>query len=175
MSIVLINSHDGRCSYKLYSGIFRLVCSNGAIVGWTKYIVRLTHRWHSSWEVQMLTRTIADSSSEIADRIDVLKKRMLLPDEKTQFAKDTLKMLYKRTGDKTRLQHVDEILIPKRDEDIGDSVWTVMNVIQENGMRGYVYNDKRLGQRKGRVMTSIAREVQFNTDITQLAWERFGT
>lgn len=30
--IVLVNSHDGNCSYQFMAGIFRLVCSNGLIV-----------------------------------------------------------------------------------------------------------------------------------------------
>ena len=27
--IVLVNSHDGSCTYQLHTGLFRLVCSNG--------------------------------------------------------------------------------------------------------------------------------------------------
>jgi len=41
--IVLINSHDGLSSYRLMAGLYRLVCSNGLIVGSEYGEVRVKH------------------------------------------------------------------------------------------------------------------------------------
>ena len=35
--VILINSHDGTSAYKLYSGIFRVVCTNGLVVLLSEY------------------------------------------------------------------------------------------------------------------------------------------
>ena len=42
--IVLINSHDGLSSYRLMSGIYRLICSNGLIAGNTYEQVKIRHQ-----------------------------------------------------------------------------------------------------------------------------------
>ncbi len=42
--IVLINSHDGLSSYRLMSGVYRLVCSNGLVAGYSYGDIRVRHQ-----------------------------------------------------------------------------------------------------------------------------------
>jgi hypothetical protein len=42
--IVLVNSHDGTSSYQLRAGIYRIVCSNGLIVGTDAFCQRIRHQ-----------------------------------------------------------------------------------------------------------------------------------
>jgi Domain of unknown function (DUF932) len=37
LELVLMNSHDGGCAFRLYAGVFRLVCSNGLVVSDASY------------------------------------------------------------------------------------------------------------------------------------------
>src|SRR5579863_8630376 len=42
--LILTNSHDGLSSYKLQSGLYRLVCSNGMVAGENHCEVRVKHQ-----------------------------------------------------------------------------------------------------------------------------------
>ena len=42
--IILLNSHDGTCSYQMLAGMFRFVCSNGLVCGDTVADVRVPHK-----------------------------------------------------------------------------------------------------------------------------------
>ena len=51
IEVVMINSHNGSCSYQLMAGIFRLVCTNGLIVGARIAAINIRHMGHTGEEV----------------------------------------------------------------------------------------------------------------------------
>jgi len=65
--LVLINSHDGLSSYRLMSGIYRLVCSNG-LVAWTKLNeVRVRHQGDILGDVIDGTYRVIASAKEMLE------------------------------------------------------------------------------------------------------------
>ena len=173
MSIWLINSHDGKCSYNIVSGIFRVICTNGLVVGWEQYAVRLTHRWYSPEKVYEISRNICEQGTQIAENIHDLRLVTLSEIDRYRLACEALDIAYRLRTPKNR-PNVDahDLLLPCREEkeDIR-TLWMTYNIIQENIMSGVVFTDKFGKKRKARKMTSIARDLDFNRRFSQYVWD----
>ncbi|WP_343028662.1 DUF932 domain-containing protein, partial [Akkermansia muciniphila] len=69
IEVVMINSHNGRCSYQLMAGIFRLVCTNGLIVGARIAAINIRHMGHAGDEVIAASLQLASETPRIKDDI----------------------------------------------------------------------------------------------------------
>ena len=68
--IVLTNSHDGKASFKLIAGIFRLVCSNGLIVADSTLMSHnIRHIGYTDQAVRLAVESICDSVPQVASKI----------------------------------------------------------------------------------------------------------
>ena len=65
IEVVMINSHNGSCSYQLMAGIFRLVCTNGLIVGARIAAINIRHMGHTGEEVIAASLRLAEELSLI--------------------------------------------------------------------------------------------------------------
>jgi hypothetical protein len=63
-----------------------------------------------------------------------------------------------------------DILMPVRDEDNGDDLWTVFNVCQEKLIKGgFQSTGKNNKSRKQRSITSIKKDIEYNQQLWNLA------
>ena len=69
IEVVMINSHNGSCSYQLMAGIFRLVCTNGLIVGARIAAINIRHMGHAGDEVIAASLQLASETPRIKDGI----------------------------------------------------------------------------------------------------------
>jgi hypothetical protein len=132
--IVVTNSHNCSCSFKMQLGVFRIVCANGLVSG-NDLVEPLKIRHVGEWTEEELETKIAAflTGTEVIEReIDRLKKRELTNFELVSLAYKTLG-LRKTTTLKTPLE---ELLRPLREEDKGQTAWTVLNLLQEKAVRG---------------------------------------
>lgn len=169
MSVLLINSHDATCAYRLITGIFRIVCSNGLVVGWRQCVARLSHIGHDEGEVEKLSEGIAQSSSQIAKDIDRLRDCTLTSAQEHMYAQQALKLFYRHRTNKDRVD-ISGVLNRHRQEDDDKTLWNVYNVVQENCMNGLHYKTKKGQRRKAKAITSIQREVGFNKQLAEYTW-----
>lgn len=174
--ILLINSHDGRSSWQLRGGIFRVVCSNGLIVSSGNFgAVNIRHIGHSYEDVISASLKITERMPAIQEKITEMKSVELAPERRHEMAHFAAKLL----GGKTQLHNPLDLLTPRRYSDDGRSLWTTFNVIQENLVRGGLaisgenrsrdtYYSRRAPTRS-RQITSINRDIFVNTRLWALA------
>jgi hypothetical protein len=176
-SIVLINSHDGTCAYRIYAGVFRVVCTNGMIFGQTQYSVKLIHRWNPQDLVQAISYQIIENMTRIADDIHTMKHIVLTPQEQLRMAEFAIDLLNQDSYNQNRTVRSipnESLLQRHRAEDQDNSLWVMYNVIHENSLKGFKYCDEKNGKKRScRKITSIQRELWFNSNLYQYVYELY--
>ena len=56
--LILTNSHDGGSAFRLFSGVYRMVCMNGLVVGETFGEFAVRHSHHTLGEVMQAAQKI---------------------------------------------------------------------------------------------------------------------
>jgi hypothetical protein len=131
--IVIVNSHDGSSSYRIYPGWFRLLCWNGMIVGETGTTYAVPHKGdvrdqviEGAYQVLGYTQRVGETRSQLA-------ATELTSAEQSAYAEAALTL---RWPDRTPPISSDQILRPRRTSDSGNDLWTTFNRVQEHLMRG---------------------------------------
>lgn len=160
--LVLVNSHNGACSYQLSAGIFRLVCSNGLVIKSADFgCVNIRHEGHSIDEVVAASLNIASKFNEIYPVVDEMKKIRLNPSQVTMFALQSAKIKF---GDK-KFEGVRQLVEPLRQEDADNTLWNVFNRAQENLIRG----GRKVTQRVMQPVERIEEAIRINGSLWELA------
>ena len=172
--IILTNSHDGFNSFKFMVGLFRLVCSNGLVVC-SNEMVNMSIR-HVNYDFEALRLVVTNAIEQvpnIVNTMNTMKKTILSDDNKKELAMAVVK-IRKELDDNQKID-IDEktimdILMPVRDEDNGDDLWTVFNVCQEKLIKGGFQSiGKNNKSRKQRSITSIKKDIDYNQQLWNLA------
>ena len=170
--IVLVNSHDGTSSYKLMSGIFRLVCSNGMVVGTGNGFdeVRVKHQGDVKRQVIDGCIEILGHLPEVRHQVENFSQLRLTEGEQIAFA--TAAIAVKYDGEKAAPFSADRLLTVKRAEDANPNLWNTLNTIQENVIRGgvgYVLRDGN-GHLKQYRRTRPVEGIDQNVKINRALW-----
>jgi hypothetical protein len=176
--IILTNSHDGLQAFKFSVGIFRLVCSNGLVVADEKFSdFKIRHKGYTFAE---LRDVVAQAVKDLPNKVEVLNKmrnKILTQDEKQKLALDAMLIRAGITPDSDKAKKfeydeetIEDILEPKRNEDKGDDLWKVFNVIQEKITQGEFHAAlKGAKVRKVRKIKSFEKDLQVNKELFKLA------
>ena len=172
--IILTNSHDGFNSFKFLVGMFRLVCSNGLIVGDNEMVnMSIKHINYDFEALRDIVKTAIEQVPNIVCQMNSMKNTILSEDEKVELAKSVVK-IRKGVEDDEKFEIDEEtimdILDPQRKEDKGDDLWTVFNICQEKMIKGE-YSDigSNNKPRKQRKITSIKKDIDFNQKLWVIA------
>lgn len=164
--IVLINSHDGKSSYQLKAGLYRLICSNGLVVGNDLINQRVLHKGNIVHDVIEKTAMITHSLPEVLETMQEWKNIQLDNYERLALA-DSARAL-KWDDDQESIKPA-QLLTPKRQADDKRDVWTTFNVIQEHLIRGGLRYRKENGQRQStRGVNSVTENARLNTALWKL-------
>lgn len=170
--IILTNSHDGFNSFKFMVGLFRLVCSNGLILG--DKLADMSIR-HINYDFNELRHVVAASIEQVTKHISAMNqmhKTLLTEEQKKELAMRAIRM---RKGDddfQVPQDSIEEILTPRRSEDATDSLWHVFNVIQENLIKGGFQMPSANGKmRKQRPIKGIVKDIDINQRLFNCAEE----
>ena len=176
--IIMTNSHDGLQAFKFSVGIFRLVCSNGLVVADEKFSdFKIRHKGYTFAE---LRDVVAQAVKDLPNKVEVLNKmrtKILTKDEKQKLALDAMLIRAGITPDSDKAKKfeydeetIEDILEPKRNEDKGDDLWKVFNVIQEKITQGEFHAAlKGAKVRKVRKIKSFEKDLQVNKELFKLA------
>lgn len=172
--LLLTNSHDGTSSVVLQLGFFRYVCSNGLVVG--RNIIEPIKVKHSGADFDerliVAINNIVAQAEKLTASIGRLKSKTLTNSEILNFQREALQ---KRLGDNVKIQSFSMSI--NRPEDTANDIFTVMNVIQENLIRGgarVVVKDEN-GNSKDkavRKISSLITESEINTMLWDMAEQR---
>jgi len=170
--IVVVNSHDRSSGYQLYAGIFRMVCSNGMIVqDMDMGSMSVRHVGLSTDKIIEASYEVIKEFPQIESRITAMQSVKLLPNQRVEFATKALAL---RFPDGAPFKP-DKLLSSWRSEDQGSSLWSTLNVVQENLMRGgqrtLTMNQETNRFRRGtvRAVKSIATDLKLNRGVWALA------
>jgi len=138
--VVLMNSHDGSSGFKLWMGIFRMVCCNGMIISDNVMgQVSVSHRSNAA-------QIVGDQSIGFMGQID------------------------QRWGnDRPEGLDHNSLLIARRFGDAGSSLWNTLNRIQENVIKGGVNLNRSRRQSSTRVLRSVGDDARINAKLWEAA------
>jgi len=173
VEILLFNSHDRTKSFSISAGIFRFVCANGLVVSESVYeSYKIKHLGDRDNDVADAIRSITAIKPKLMAKINTLSSIQLSQLEKETFAKLSIPL---RFEEHLQVNHQD-LLIPHREEDCKDDLYTTLNIIQENLIRGNVSGINKETTRRftSKEIKSITTDTQINRGIWELA-ERIAT
>ena len=172
--IILTNSHDGFNSFKFMVGLFRLVCSNGLVVGTDEFAnMAIRHINYDFETLRDVVKTTIDGIPGIICKMNEMKNTVLSEDEKKELAASVVK-IRKNIPEEEKFD-IDEatimdILQPNRSEDAGDDLWTVFNICQEKMIKGgFSATNAENKTRKQRAISSIKKDMDFNQKLWDVA------
>jgi len=129
-SITIENSCNGAKPLNIHLGVFRLVCSNGAVRKNTVEEQSIRHTEFNKLSLESFINKINNKSQLMLNEINRLKQHTLTNDEMRELAFQAAKLRYSK--DELHEISLDDILRVNRNEDEGNDVWTVFNRIQES-------------------------------------------
>ena len=172
--IILINSHDGASSYQMLAGVFRFVCCNGLVCGSVSNDIRIPHKGDVQDEVIDGAFRVLDDFEAVDASTDGMKSLTLSDDEERAFATAALALRYgeRSEGQPPAPITVEQLIEARRPEDLGHSLWTTFQRVQENALRGGQPGRSRQGRHiRTREVASIDRGVSLNRALWVLAEE----
>jgi hypothetical protein len=165
--LLLTNSHDGTSCIELQLGFFRMVCSNGLVICTNLVpMIKLRHTG-ADLDERLIAAidTMVAQAGKISESIDKLKAITLSPAQVKAFQLEALEF---RTESK-----VESFNMPiHRREDHALDLFTVMNVVQENLIRGGAHALRTT--KDGKVINKAVRKlnsIQAQTNLNVKLWE----
>ena len=169
--IIVVNSHDGSSSARVMGGVFRFVCSNGLVIGNIAQREVVRHTGDAAADLIHRMRQLAKNTTALYQSIDRWSKIDLSKSQRQEFARFAAQL---RWGDASRFEAEDLLEVRRTEDDRGD-LWTTFNRVQENTVRGGITGMSRSGRAAtSRPLSDIARSVDYNAALWQLAEEFAG-
>jgi hypothetical protein len=183
--VVLINAHDGTSAYKLLSGIFRMICTNGLITFERNMgELNIPHKGNVIHQVIEGSFQIIENARKSLETVETWSNLRLTAGEQNAFAEAAHSLRFADAdGTIDTPITASQLLTPRRmaDRDAAGSwsrpapdLYRTMNVVQENAIKGGL-SARRPGERNsGRMVTTrevrgIDQDVRLNRALWQLA------
>jgi hypothetical protein len=172
--VVIVNSHDGSTSIKFLIGIFRMVCSNGLIVGQTFGGVSIRHVGDVWTKIDKGLDDIRDRLPLIGESIERFQSVKLTESQVFEYTREAVKLIVPENSVNVNLSSA---LRVRRSEDSQSDLWTVFNRLQESALRGGVKYQTETKDVNGlvtiknntsRTIKSIDRQVEVNKGLWDL-------
>lgn len=169
--VIIVNSHDGTSAYQMFAGMLRFVCTNSMIAGERFEEVRVPHKGGIQNQIIEGVYTVAEDFPRLIDASETMKDTRLSSDEQRVLAEASLVARY---GEDESPVRPDQIIAPRRREDVGQSLWSTFNVIQENMIRGGLDGcrtnaEGRIRRSQTRAINGIDQNVGLNRALWTLA------
>ncbi len=169
VDLVLYNSHDRGCAFKLITSVYRLICENGLMVA--SEFANFSHK-HIGFKPDDFVHSageIAAAAGTIADRVDEMKVIEMTPDERGVFAQAAHSLVYDEPEQAPIQPH--QLLEERRYDDKGKDLWTAFNLVQENLIKGGLKGKKRdANGRMRRTTTRPVKALDRNIKLNQALW-----
>lgn len=168
VELLLFNSHDRSKAFSISAGIFRFVCANGLVISDSLFeTYKIKHLGERDNDVATAIENITAIKSKIIDKVKNFESICLSQVEKESFAKSSIPL---RFEEHLEIDHKD-LLLPHREEDFKDDLYTTLNVIQENLLRGNISGVNKQTKRKftSKEITSISKDTTVNKGLWDMA------
>ena len=170
--VLLTNSHDGKNAFTFTAGLFRMICENGLVISTTQFEdVKMRHMGYSFEELQVKIKEMVEKLPLTVESMNKMQATELGQDEMVSFAKKAIATRFKEDELKRIKIDFQELLNPTRDEDMGNDLWSVFNVVQEKIIDGdfeYIAGTK---VRKARQIKNFKQDQRINKELFDVALE----
>ncbi len=169
VELLLFNSHDRTKAFTISAGIYRYVCSNGLVIADSVFeSYKIKHLGDRDNDVENAVARIVAIKPKLLKKVNVFENIILNQSEKEAFVKNALPL---RFDNYLELNDANDLLIPLRDEDRKDDLYTTLNVLQENllfsNIKGY---NKDTGRKfTSKKITSISKDTEINKGLWSIA------
>jgi len=169
--VIVLDSHDGSSPLKTLVGAVSFACMNGVIAGDFLYARSYIHHTPELMSQVRLDLDDLDNATErLIQRIAKMREYRTTYAERILLADTAVKSRYgdKRDGSfvadvRQQMTHV------RRNEDEGSDLYTAMNVVQENILRGGGYYTHNNRVQHIRAITQVDRNVHINQALWRCA------
>jgi hypothetical protein len=171
--VVLLNSHDKSSAYQLHCGLFRLVCSNGMVVADATFErISIKHSGFNPASVIEASFKVLGAVPDIMNKVQLFQDRILTDAERLALA--TGAATYRWEDPNKAPVNPSMLLNPRRYGDGAKDLWTTLNTVQENIIRGGQRDCSRRrpdGSRmsKSRAIKGIDEDMKLNKALWQMA------
>lgn len=165
--IIVSNSHEGSSAMSIMGGYFRFICSNGLIAGDMLATHKVYHRGSGRLDDMVIdgcTRVL-DDVQQITNTIDRWTGTTVTREMAFDYANRALALRWEEG--KAPVQAAD-LLRMRRSQDRGNSAWHLLNIVQENLIRGGQTGRNANG---GRMTTRAISGVDQTVDINRNLWD----
>lgn len=171
VEMLLINSHDGKSSFRFEAGIFRMVCSNGLVIKSNDMgSLNIRHMWY---DFSTLQDTIKDISEKVPDHMSSVSRMKgihMTKDDMESFASQSALMRFptQNVVNIKDIVDIENLLTPVRKEDEDNTLWNTFNRVQEKIINGnFTYHIDK--ERKARAIKGLQSRLKINQDMWELA------
>jgi Domain of unknown function (DUF932) len=171
--VVLLNSHDKSSAYQLHCGLFRLVCSNGMVVADASFQrISIKHSGFNPDSVIDASFKVLSAVPDIMNMVRLFQDRVLTDAERLALA--TGAATYRWEDPNKAPVSPSMLLNPRRFGDGAKDLWTTLNTLQENLVRGGQRDHSRRrpdGRRmhKSRAIKGIDEDLRLNKALWHMA------
>lgn len=163
--IYLINDHCGCRPVQWEQGIFRLVCSNGLVIK-SQDMGGFKER-HLKYDLEGIKLIVDEKVQQMEAAVKKINQwvtRQMTEREMYQFATEALAL--RLEGDRLPERYeILGVLEARRPIDAQKNLWTVMNVVQENIIKGGF----SLNEREARAIKNPIKDFNINQSLWQIA------
>ena len=169
-SLLLINSHDGSTAVRFEMGVFRMVCSNGLVIKSKDFGgFKMKHMGYTFEDLRTYINNMVKELPTVVANLNKFSQVEMTPEQQREFA---IKAVEARFGEEKQLhdEEIKNLLSAERKEDQGDSVWVVLNRVQEKlTSGGFSYLGVKGKVRKARAIKNFTQDVEMNSKLWELA------
>ena len=167
--VVIVNSHDGTSSYRLYFGLYRFVCANGLMVGSEFASKRVCHKGNKNTaeEIAKISREFAEKAGEVNKQIEKWNGIQLSKEQQIDFAKKAMLRKWGESKAKESYKPEDFLEAHNVEDSNNNSLWSVFNKVQENMLKGGVQGQNSRGRF---VCTRAVKNINKNIDMNKYLW-----
>ena len=168
MQLIIFDSHDGTAAFSMRLGNYRFVCANGMIVGDDFYMFHAKHTQPDLMaQVMLETDDMLTAGQNANHMVQRLRNRIATVEEIKRIAFDVAKTRFDFDTYHEYERSISALTPRRRKEDTSNDLYTIMNVVQENAVRGghrYTYNGM------AKVIKPIGA-IGLQTRVNEAAWD----
>jgi hypothetical protein len=129
---------------------------------------QLKHTGYTFEQLQVLINEAVERMPEIAGKINTFGQRIMNATEQRAFAKAAFAL---RSDRQLTPNELTDFLAPRRREDEGDSLWLVLNRIQESVIKGGSLAEPKVkkGKKSFKGIKNIHRDFKINQQLWEMA------
>lgn len=170
--ILLTNSHDGKNSFTFTAGLFRMICENGLVISTEQFEdVKMRHMGYTFEELQEQIKGMVERLPLTVESMNKMKQIEMSQEAAVEFARKAVATRFKENEIENASINVNQLLTPTRNEDTGNDLWSVFNVVQEKILEGDFNYTFGVKVRKARKIKNFNQDLKINKELFNLALE----